>query len=51
MTGQSRLVRKVRSMLHPYGGMEACRRGAFDGVGAWVSTALLWVQVAVPAPD
>lgn len=46
LTGKSPLVRKVRSLLSPYGGMEPCERGAFAPVGAGVSAALIWMQPA-----
>jgi hypothetical protein len=56
LTGKSRLVRAVRTLLGPdcvrhctgalwgqHGRIEPGARGAFDPVGAAVSTALLWV--------
>lgn len=44
LTGKSKLVRAVRGLLSPWGQAEACDRGAFDAVGARVSTAVLWTQ-------
>lgn len=46
MTGKSKLVRQVRELLNPHCGMEACAQGAFDSVGAKLSTALIWTEVA-----
>lgn len=45
MTGQSKLVRRVRQLTlpHPYGITE-CERGAFGPVGAQVSTALIQIE-------
>lgn len=43
-TGRSRLVRQVRSLLHPRFGIDLCDRGAFDAVGAQVSTAMIWLE-------
>lgn len=45
MTGQSKLVRRVRQLTlpHPYGITE-CERGAFGPVGAQVSTALILIE-------
>lgn len=50
LTGQSKRVRAGRALTRPYGGIEACHRGAFDPVGAKVRTALLWLQAPF-APD
>ncbi|QYN41205.1 hypothetical protein K1T35_48580 (plasmid) [Pseudonocardia sp. DSM 110487] len=53
MTGkQSKLVRALRELLDECGGVEECRRGAFSGSGAQVSTALVWMQrpLATPPP-
>lgn len=44
MTGKSKRVRAIRDLIDITGGAEECRRGAFDSVGAQVSTALMWVQ-------
>ncbi len=49
MTGKSKLVRQVRELLDPHHGIEECPRGAFDPVGAKLSTALIWIE-KVPAP-
>lgn len=45
MTGKSPLVRKVRgrTLPHPYG-IEECEQGAFDPVGAQISTALILIE-------
>lgn len=44
LTGQSKLARAVRDLLHPFGGAEPCDRAAFAPAGAQVSTALIWAQ-------
>ena len=44
MTGGSRRVRRVRDLLSRCGDVEECGTGAFDSVGAQVSTALMWAQ-------
>jgi predicted RNA methylase len=44
LTGKSKLVRKVRELLHPYFGADVCERGAFDQVGAKVSAATIWIE-------
>ena len=41
MTGKSKRVRALRDLV---GGVEECEQGAFDCVGAQVSTALMWIQ-------
>lgn len=43
-TGRSRLVRRVRALLDPHYGIDLCPRGAFDAVGAQVSTAMICVE-------
>ena len=41
LTGKSKRVKAVRGLLdHDGGGMEACKKGAFNSTGAQVSTAL-----------
>lgn len=44
ITGKSKLVRQVRELLNPHHGMEECAQGAFDPVGAKLSTARIWVE-------
>lgn len=44
MNGKSKAVRTVRELCHPVHGIEVCKRGAFDPVGARISTALLWLE-------
>jgi hypothetical protein len=48
VTGKSKLVRKVRALLHPYHGLDLCERGAFDPVGARVSAATIWIEKPPP---
>lgn len=51
LTGKSKLVRKIRVTLDPYYGTERCERGAFDPVGARVSTVTIWWQKPNPEED
>lgn len=43
-TGKSKLVRRVRALLHPYFGIDLCEQGAFDPVGARVSAVTIWLE-------
>lgn len=44
LTGKSKLVREVQDLLCPRFGANVCERGAFNAVGAKVSTATIWIQ-------
>lgn len=46
MTGKSKLVRQVRDLLDPQHSIEECPQGAFDPVGAKLSTARIWIEKA-----
>jgi hypothetical protein len=44
LNGKSKAVRTVRELCHPAHGIEVCDKGAFNPVGARISTALLWLE-------
>jgi hypothetical protein len=44
LVGKSKAVRTLRELCDPVYGIAVCDRGAFDPVGARISTALLWLE-------